>query len=129
MQPSSWVPEFKKIYGFTIEQVIQMGKRNNETITSTHSFFLGCGLLLRSRLLLGRGLFLRSRLLGLGCCSGLFLVVSAELVRALDLREIPVRHGLLQCAQEHAIQPLINGRKIALHVLLDGNGGGAGAVL
>ena len=128
MQPSSWVPEFKKIYGFTTEQVIQMGKRNNETITSTHSFFLGRSLPLRS-FLLGRGLFLRSRLLGFGCGSGLFLVVGAELVRALDLREIAVRHGLLQRAQEHAIQPLLIGRKIALHVLLDGNGGGAGAVL
>ena len=69
----------------------------------THCFFLGRGLLLLgSRLLLRRGLFLR-----LGSRDGLLLVVGAELVRALDLHEIAVGHGLLQGAQEGGIEPLL----------------------
>ena len=99
-----------------------------ERNASTHSLFLRRSLLLRSCLFLRCGLLLRG-LLGLGSGSGLLLVVGGELIGRLDLGEVAVGHGLLQGTQERGIHPLLIGREIGLHVLLDGDGGGAGAVL
>ena len=101
---------------------------------TTYSLLLGCTLLLlRSRLLFWHGLFLRSgllrSLLGLERGSGLLLVLGAELVGGLDLGEIAVGNGLLQGVQEHTVHPLFVGGEVGLHVLLDGDGGGSGAVL
>jgi len=91
-------------------------------------FLLRRSLLLGSRLLLRRGL-LRRRLLGLGGGSGLLLVVGTDLVGGLDLDEVSLGNHLLQGAQEGSVEPLLVGREIGLHVLLDGDRGGAGAVL
>ena len=104
----------------------------------THGLLLGCRLLLRSGLLLGRRLLLGCRLLLgsrlllwcdlLGLGGGLF-EISAELVGALDLGKVAIRHGLLQGVQEHGVEPLLVGGEAGLHVLLDGDGGRAVAVL
>ena len=99
----------------------------------THRLLLGGRLLLSGLLLLRRCLLLRRGLLlgllGLGGGSGLLLVLGADLVRGLGLRQIAVGHGLLQGRQEGAVQPLLVLGEVGLHVLLDGDGGGAGAVL
>ena len=92
----------------------------------THGLLLGRRLLLGG-LLLGRGLLLG--LLWLGGGGGLLLVFRAELVGALDLDEIPVSDGLLEGIEEHAVQPLLVLGQVGLHVLLDGDGRRAGAVL
>jgi len=68
-------------------------------------------------------------LLGLQGGGGLLPVLGAELVRSLGLEEVAVDHGLLQGVQEDAVHPLLVSGEVGLHVLLDGNGGGAGAVL
>ena len=101
-----------------------VGKAVKQTTTFiTYSFLLGRSLLLWCSLLLRRSL------LGLGCLLGLILVGSAELVRSLGLDKFTIGHGLLQGFQIHAIHPLLIGWEVGLHVLLDGDGGGAGAVL
>ena len=126
VRPSSWAPiGFVCGKGSTLDfslptptSVLAVGTQ------ATHGF------LLRGGLLLGRGLLLRSlRLLGLQSGGGLLFVVGAELVGGLGLREIAIGHGLLQRVQEHAVQPFLVLREVGLHVLLDGDGGGAGTVL
>jgi hypothetical protein len=91
------------------------------------------GLLLRSRLLLGCSLFGSSLLLGslLGLSGGLGLLLEgrAQLVRSFDLDEISGRNSLLERLEESPIHPLLVGGHVGLHVLLDGNGGGAGPIL
>ena len=113
---------------------MQMVKSKNvlQDNTDTHGLLLWCRLLLRSGLLLGGCLLLGSRLLlrcdllGLG---GSLFEISAELVGALDLGEDSIGDGLLQGVQEHGVEPLLVGREVGLHVLLDGDGGGTVAVL
>ena len=75
-----------------------------------------------SCLLLRCGLLLRG-LLGLGSGSGLLLLFGGELIGRLELGEVAVGNHLLQDTQERGIQPLLIGREIGLHVLLDGDGG------
>ena len=75
-----------------IEQLVQIqesGTKSQSLNENTHSLFLGCSLLLGSCLLLGCSLLLRSHLLGFGSSSGLFLVVSTELVRTLICTKSP----------------------------------------
>ena len=88
----------------------------------THGLFLGCGLLLLRSLFLGCCLLLGISLLRLESRSSLLFVLGTELVRRLDLRKITVGHGLLQRGQEVAIEPLLIGGEIGLHVFLDGDG-------
>ena len=113
-----------KYYSVTHEPMAHSRTKNS----NTHSLLLGSSLLLRSRLLLGRGLLLGS-LLGLGSSGGLLLEVGTELVRGLDLGEVAIGNHLLEGVQVGTVHPLLIRGEVRLHVLLDGDGGGAGAVL
>ena len=73
--------------------------------TNTYSLLLGC--LLRLGSSLGSG---------------------AKLVRSLDLDKGSIGNTVLQRLQEDCICPLLI-THLSLHVLLDGDGGGTGAVL
>ena len=89
----------------------------------THSLLLGCGLLLGSSLLLRSGLLLGCSLLlsgSLGSCT--------KLVGGLYLDEFTRGNTVLQGLQEDTVEPLLVAH-VGLHMLLDGNGGGTGAVL
>ena len=91
-------------------------------------FFLGAVFFLGAAFFLGSGLFLGS-LLGLQGSGGLLLVLGAELVGGLHLGEVTISYGLLQGVEEDAVHPLLVSGQVGLHVLLDGDGGAAGAVL
>ena len=82
-------------------------------ITSTYSLLLWCSLL-------GGGLFL-----GLG----LLLEGGTQFVRSLDLHKVSGLNSVLERLEESGVHPLLIGGQVGLHVLFDGDGGRAGAVL
>ena len=48
---------------------------------------------------------------------------------SFGLSELAVGHGPLQRVEEHAVQPFLVFGEVGLHMLLDGDAGGAGAVI
>ena len=93
----------------------------------TYGLLLG-GSLLFGCSLLGSGLLLRG-LLGLAGSLGLLLERRTQLVRSLDLDEVSGLNTVLEGLEKSGVHPLLVGGHVGLHVLLDGDGGGAGAVL
>ena len=105
---------------------VQQLKYNNQR-HGAPQFLTHC-LLLRGSLLLRSSLFLWGRLLR-GVLGSLLLEVRTEPVGALGLIEVSGNYHGLKRLEECGIEPFLARGHVGLHVLLDGDRGGAGAVL
>jgi hypothetical protein len=84
---------------------------------------LGGSLLLRGGLLLRGSSLFGGRSLLLGSSNLL------ELVASLDLGEFTLLNGTLEGVKEHSVDKLLVLGELFLNYLLDGDGGGTGAIL